>query len=342
MLFTKLNKVFLNWIVPLIGGFTAVVLLFLLYRGLDASLFIKSLASANPVFLGMLCLSVLAEQLLRGFKWRFILYDLKPISAYRLFGAILAGYGANILVPLGISPLVRSWVVARLEGLRMATVLATAAIDRFIDGIIFALIAIIVAAFGVLPSIEGNLKQGLAIAGIVNFLLFGGLLWLLFISRSRLRHQSSWPGRVIDWLSLKLGKRLVNFRSAIADGILWPREKSRGLAIILLSVLMKALALTHFFWAGLAIGVVLQFWDYLFLFLFAGFALILARFVRIPGGFVIGSGYALNLIGVAEEPALVMILFLQSFSIILTVVPGLVVLWRNGIEIRSLLQQLMK
>ena len=100
MLFTKLNKVFLNWIVPLIGGFTAVVLLFLLYRGLDASLFIKSLASANPVFLGMLCLSVLVEQLLRGFKWRFILYDLKPISAYRLFGAILAGYGANILGPV--------------------------------------------------------------------------------------------------------------------------------------------------------------------------------------------------------------------------------------------------
>jgi len=337
-----LNKAFLNWIVPLTGSLIAVVLLFFLYRGLDTSLFIKALASANPVFLGILCLSILAEQLLRGFKWRYILYDLKLISAYRLFGAILAGYGANILVPVGISPLVRSWIVARLEELRMVTVLATAAIDRFIDGIVFALIAIIVAVFGVLPSVEGNLKQGLAIAGIVNLLLFGGLLWLLFINRTRLRHEASRPGPVIDWISLKLGKRLVSLGSSIADGILWPREKGRGLAIILLSVLMKILAITYFFWAGLAIGVVLQFWDYLFLFLFAGFALILARFIRIPGGFVIGSAYALKLVGIAEEPALAMILFLHGFSIILMVVPGLIVLWRNRIEVRSLPQQSMK
>jgi cytochrome c553 len=69
--------------------------------------------------------TILLEQWLRGWKWRQILFDLKPISRARLLGAILAGYGVAILVPLGISPLVRSWLIARLEGLRMATVLVT-------------------------------------------------------------------------------------------------------------------------------------------------------------------------------------------------------------------------
>jgi len=91
LLLASLNNIFMNWIVPLVGSLAAVVLLFFLYRELDASLFFEALVSANPLFLGMLCLSVLAEQLLRGFKWRHILYDLKPVSAYRLFGAILAG-----------------------------------------------------------------------------------------------------------------------------------------------------------------------------------------------------------------------------------------------------------
>jgi hypothetical protein len=38
-----------------------------------------------------------------------------PIASLRLCGAILAGYAASILLRLGISPLVRSWLVARRE-----------------------------------------------------------------------------------------------------------------------------------------------------------------------------------------------------------------------------------
>ena len=61
----------------------------------------------------------------------------------------------------------------------------------------------------------------------------------------------------------------------------------------------------------------------------------LARFVRVPGGFVIGSAFALQLLGVADEPALAMILFNNILSIILVVGIGLVFLWRSGIDIRA-------
>ncbi len=326
----------LHWLIPAFGSVLAVILLFVLYRGLDAALFLDAFMSADPRWLFVLCLTILAEQLLRGFKWRQILYDLKPVSAYRLFGSILAGYGANILVPLGISPVVRSWIVARLERLHLACVLATAAIDRFVDGVVFAAIAAGVAAFSTLPVIEGNFRLALAAAGALNLVLFGGLLWVLFVSRAWLRDQTSALARSIDWLASKGGRRLENVRQAIADGILWPRETWRRVTIVLLSLAMKAIGATHFLWAGLAVGVILGFWDYLFLFLIAGFSLIIARFVRIPGGFVIGSGYALSLVGVGEEPALAMILFIHILTIILMVVPGLFVLWRSGITIRSL------
>ena len=59
---------------------------------------------------------------------------------------------------------------------------------------------------------------------------------------------------------------------------------------------MKAIAATHFLWAGLSVGVLLGAFDYLFLMVFAGFAMVLARFVRVPGGFVIGSGFAFKLL----------------------------------------------
>ncbi len=99
---------------------------------------------------------------------------------------------------------------------------------------------------------------------------------------------------------------------------------------------MKAVAASHFLWAGLALGVRLELFDYLFLLVFAGFALVLARFIRVPGGFVIGSAYALKLIGVADEQALAMIMFNNVVSLLLMVGIGGIVFWRSGVEIGSL------
>ena len=96
---------------------------------------------------------------------------------------------------------------------------------------------------------------------------------------------------------------------------------------------MKMISVTHFLWAGLAVGVVLAGWDYLFLMVFAGFALVLARFIRVPGGLFIGSAFALKLLDVPDEQALAMILFNNVFSIVLVVGIGLVFLWRSGIDI---------
>ena len=67
-----------------------------------------------------------------------------------------------------------------------------------------------------------------------------------------------------------------------------------------------------------------------------GFAMVLARFIRVPGGFVIGAGFALNTLGVADEAALAMILFNNTFSILLMGGVGLMVFWRSGVKLRTL------
>jgi glycosyltransferase 2 family protein len=338
----KFSRLLLRWFVPLIGSGLALLLVFFLYRGLDFNLFLVELKGANLRWIVLLGVAILLEQLIQGWKWRQLLYDLKPISSWRLTGAFLAGYGANIFVPLGISPLVRSWLVARLEGLRMATVLVTTAISRFIDGIVFAIFAGIVALAGKIPKIEGDLQMGLAAAGALNLFIFSGVLWLLFSSRAHFGKDDSWISRLLDWLALKSRGRLGDLRSGLAKGIVWPREPSRQASIIAASFAMKAVSATHFLWAGLAVGITLEVFDYLFLMVFAGFALVLARFIRIPGGFVIGSGFALKLLGVSDESALAMILFNHIISLILVVGIGLVVLWRSGIDIQTMAQSVEK
>ena len=97
----RVFRLAVRWLVPALGAALAIGALFWLYRDLDFDRFVTGLATAEPWWLLALAGTILAEQLLRGWKWRQILYDLKPISSWRLFGAILAGYGVGTLVPWG-------------------------------------------------------------------------------------------------------------------------------------------------------------------------------------------------------------------------------------------------
>jgi hypothetical protein len=330
------GKIWKRWAIAVTGVAAAIALLVWLYKDLDFQAFIEVVKSVEPGWVALVGLSVFLEQLLRGAKWRQILYDLKPVSTLRLTGAAFAGYGVSILIPLGISPLVRSWLIARLEDLRMTTVLVTSAIERFVDGAVFGIIVVLVALAGEIPGMDSTMRGGMAVAGALNSILFAGLLWLLFVARGALGRDQAAISRLLDRVAIWGGKRLALLRSSIEHGIIWPKARARQVSIPVFSVAMKIVAATYFLWAGLAVGVVLKPLDYLFLMIFAGFAIILSRFIRVPGGFIIGSGYALAMLGVEDEKALAMILTINAVTITLMVGIGLGVLWRSGVKLSTL------
>ncbi|KAF0677219.1 lysylphosphatidylglycerol synthase transmembrane domain-containing protein [Profundibacterium mesophilum] len=323
-----------RWLPPVLGGALAISLIFWLYRDLDLGRFLNGVAEARTGWIAVLVGTILLEQVLNGWKWRQILHDVKPVRTLRLTGALLAGYGANVLVPLGISPLVRSWLIARMEGLKMGTVLSTTIIARFIDGVVFALFAGLVAMAGQVPMIEGDLELGLAVAGALNFFLFGMALWAMYRFRELFAEEGPLICRLFDWVATRFRANGAALRRTLCAGIVWPRGGLHRGYVIIAAVAAKLVASSHYLWAGLAVGVTLAPFDYLFLMVFAGFSLVLSRFVRVPGGFVIGSALAFELLGVPEEQALLMILFNWMLSIILVVGFGLVVLWQSGLDIR--------
>jgi uncharacterized membrane protein YbhN (UPF0104 family) len=319
-----------SWLVPLIGSVCAVGLLVWLYADLDLDRFGAALRGAEPRWLVVLGAAVLLEQLLSGWKWRQILLDLKPIASLRLCGAILAGYAASILLPLGISPLVRSWLVARRERLPMASVLASAATERFVDGLVFALLVGLVALAGPTPLLAGEARGLLAAAGALVLVLFGALLLAVLTLRSP---SGSGAGRMLERLAALGGRPLAGLRAGIAGGLVWPRQPGRQLGVIAASVAMRAVATSHLLWAGWAVGVRLQPLDYLFLMVLAGGALVLARALRVPGGFVIGAALALAILGVPDAQAVAMIVLHHAVSIALVVGIGMAVLWQSGISL---------
>ena len=294
------------------------------------------LSLAEIPFLLLLPLMVAAEQLVRGWKWRQLLFEIQPIGTLRLFGAIMAGYFANMLVPLGISPIVRSWLVSRLEALKMSAVLATAVIDRLVDGVVFTAFVAFVLSFAAFSDPGGGIRLGLIVGGFGSLSLFSLLLFGLALYKRLAGRSDGWVSRLAGRLPGRLSGPVKGIAISFAEGIVWPQAVWRGMGIILASVGIKLIAITYFLWAGLAFGVILRPTDYLFLVVFLGFLIINTRAVRIPGGFFFGALFALDLLGVAEEPALAMTVAVQSSTLLTVAVIGALALWKQGFTLGDL------
>ena len=291
------------------------------------------LDQANAAYVLMVPLAIALEQLVRAWKWRQLLYAIRPVGTLRLFGAIMAGYFANLLVPLGLSPIVRSWLVARLEALKMGAVLATAAIDRLVDGLIFTGFVAVAVTSAAFPDPDGDIRLGLVLGGVGSFALFACLLVALARYKRWVKVPDGWITRMAERLPERFSGAVKAAMRSFAEGIVWPREAWRGAGIVLASIVIKLIAITHFLWAGLAFGLVLQPLDYLFLVVFLGFLIILSRLARIPGGFLVGAIFALDLLGVPDEQALAMVLLVNVSSLLTVASIGAFALWRSGIAL---------
>ena len=328
-------KTFKPWW-SIVGALAGLLVLAWVFSRVEYDRIFEVLNQTNIVYVLMLPLAIAAEQLVRAWKWQQLLFAIRPIGTLRLFGAIMAGYFANVLFPFGISPIARSWLIARLEALKLSTVLATAAIDRLVDGLIFTGFVAVVVVFAIFPDPTSNIRLGLIVGGAGSLVLFSLLLFGLSRFKKWVVGQYTWISLFSGRLPARLVGRVQKLIPTFAQGVVWPQETWRGLGIVLASIVIKLIAITHFLLAGLAFRLVLHPLDYVFLVVFLGFLIILSRLARIPGGFLVAAIFALDLLGVPKEEALSMVLLVQVSSLLAIVSIGAFAFWRSGIALDEL------
>lgn len=324
-----------RWL-PWVGALIGIATLAWILRGFELDKFRAILAGADARLLLAVPVAIAAEQLVRAWKWRQLLYPLRSIGTFRLFGAIMAGYLVGFLIPFGFSTLARAWLVGRREALAMSAVLATVALDRLTDGIVFALLVPIALLLVAFPDPAGDLRAGLAWAAAGSLMLCVLLIFALVLYKRRALRPGGWFARLIGRLPARIVGPMHRVAASFGEGIVWPRELWRGIVIVAASVAIKALAATHFFWAGLAFGAVLEPAQYLFLMVCLGFVVVLGHVVRVAGTFAIGAIFVLGLFGVSEEMALAMVLVVQAASILTIAIIGAFALWRQGVALSEL------
>ncbi len=318
-----------------IGFAAGVALLAWVLRDFDAGRFARVLAASSMWPLLVLPAAVVVEQFVRAVKWRQLVYPVRAVGTWRLFGAIMAGYLANLAAPVRVSPLVRAWLVARLEGLRVGTLLATITLDRLVDGLVFVgftAFALVIASF---PDTTGGVRAGLAWGALSSLGLFLGVLGALVLLRKPLRGDAgvSRLGAWLRWLPLGWRDPLAGFAASFFDGVVWPGQAWRGAVVIGAAIVMKLIAIGHFIWAGLAFGVTLAPESYLFIMVFLGYLVVLAGTIRLVGGFTAGAIFVLEGFGVGVEHALAMTLVVNAATLLSVAVAGTLALWLQGFKL---------
>jgi uncharacterized membrane protein YbhN (UPF0104 family) len=304
-----------------------------LLRQFDLDQFLTILAQADTRYVMLVPVAIAAEQLVRGWKWRQILYPLRPVGTLPLFGAIMAGYLLGLLIPFGFATLTRSWLVARREDISMSAVLATVALDRLTDGVIFALLVPVALLLVEFPDPSGGIRAGLVWGARGSLLLLALLLLGLLACKRGASRPQGWLVQLIARFPTRVATPVQRVAASFVSGVCWPREFRRGLGIVLASAAIKLIAATHFMWAGIAMGAELQPAQYLFVMVFLGFLVILGHFARIAGSFIIGGIFALGLFGVSQERALAMVLVVQGASLLSVAGIGALALWQQGVAL---------
>lgn len=324
-----------RWL-PWVGGLVGLAAIAFMLRRVDFDRFLAVLAGADARMLALVPLAIMGEQFVRAWKWRQLLLPLRSVGTVRLFGTIMAGYLLSMIVPFGFGTVARAWLVARRDNLKTSAVLATVAIDRLTDGLIFACLVPVALVLVVFPDPTGDIRAGLSWGAAGSFLLFVILLLALAGYKRNAVGPDSWPMRLIARLPLRVALPVQGVCTSFAEGIVWPREHWRGAAVMIATLGIKFIAATHFLWAGLALGVVLQPGQYLFLLVFLGFLVILGHFASVAGSFLLGGLFALELLGVSKEQALAMVLIVEAANLLSVAAIGAIALWRQGVALSEL------
>lgn len=333
---TRRAHVLLPWVS---GAAGAAVFAWVLWR-IDYAAFRATLANANLWLVALVPVAILFEQWVAAAKWTLLLATLGGARLSRVFAASMAATLAGYVVPAVGSAVARCWLVARCEGLKFTPVLASVAVNRTVDAAALVCFAIAALLLVGLPQSSAALHTGI-IAGVagasVVLAVFVALLMAFRRSvQSGVRGGEPVVYRLLSWLPARWRERARQFVDQLAEGIAWPRNAWRASAIVFLAFCIKALAATNLMWAGLALGVPLGFPQYVLLMVLLGFVVVLARFVRIPGSFLLAAAFLLELYGVDRERALAMALIVQMSAIVSVTAVAAVALTWFGAELREL------
>jgi len=298
-----------------LGVAISVLALVLVVRSVDVAAALDALRHADPRWVALLVLFVIADILLRAVRWRVLLTPLGRVSFGDTLSSLLVGYLANNILPARLGEIVRSVDLGERTGLSRSSILGTIVIERVVDT--FVVVSIAAAAILVL-SVRGVVASAVLVGFAVTALL------VVAVAVGIYAHRLPGAGRVRTFLGR--WPRIQTTLRRLRTGLAVASDPRTMIAAVVLSIGSWSCTVLAFAAAAQAVGIEPT----------IGQASLLAAGTNLATAIPAGPGYVGTFelatvtiaasVGIARAPALAFAILVHVTTLLLTSIGGAIAL----------------
>jgi len=327
-------------------GITLLLLSFLVFQ-MDFGDVKEAIVQANYLYLIPAIAIYFIAAYLRAVRWRYVLEPMIILPAIRLYPVVIIGHMANNLLPARLGELVRSYELARREGVSASSTLATVAIERLYDGLtlgVFAIFAaLILMSQGEFDGIDiGSQTVWIYLAVITAALLVGTLGVLTALSTPR--YAEWFATHVVMMLPVRLRPRLLQVVRGFLQGLTILSSPRRQIVLLLFSVPVWLLEGSTLFLVSYSFGIDEYFGSISVLILVmmlvtstTNLATAIPSSIGGIGPFEVAGQQTLIALGVGASIAGIYVAFVHLVALWLPInIVGVALLWKQNVSLKQI------
>lgn len=235
-----------SWAPQALGYTVSAACLLWVLHGYPLNDLIPTIRSLDWRWVTVAVLADLAVYVAHAWRWNTLLEPVARLRLWRTVQAVYIGLFANEVLPLRVGELIRCYLLAHWNGLRLSLGLASAAVERLIDGLWMLLAFLITAGF--VRGIPKDLTILVQILGVLLMVGAIGLVWIVLYKQHAhaVIAESRWAStlrHVVEGLHLMGNLRTLALTALISLLYL-------VLQFFSVYALMKAYGLDLSFWAA--------------------------------------------------------------------------------------------
>jgi uncharacterized protein (TIRG00374 family) len=196
----------------------------------------------------------LAIYFAQAWRWNTLLSPVAQLRPWRTVQAIFIGQFANQVLPLRTGELIRCYMLAHWNGIRLSLSFASAVLERLIDGFWLLVAFLITAVF--VRSMPRDLTIGVRVLGVLLVIGAAILLWVVFHKQHAhaVMSESRWSStarHIIEGLHLMGNARTLGLTSLLSLFYL-------AFQVVTVWALMKADGLDLSFWSAAGVLAIIR------------------------------------------------------------------------------------
>lgn len=296
------------------------------FKGFEWRNFSQAVVKVNFYLLAGGMALYMSSYLLRGIRWRMMLYSVKPLSVWEMTKFVIIGFMCNNLLPARLGEFARALVISQKEKISARASFASIVMERVFDGATIA--AMLITLLFIQPFPDWVKKLSV----FASALFLGSLILLIIIGYKG----EKWIGKIQSGASIKIIGKAAGFMMKFVWGLQILKSKQLIFWVFILSGIIWAIEAVNYLiimrsmgW-GLSIGA-------------AAFVLVVANLgIMIPSspGNVGTMQYfcilALSLYGILKDQALAYSLILHAEMYIPVTILGILFLTSMGMSLKNI------